>query len=138
MIPFVTEYEARYGEAETVSPLVRRVLANNPSKFTFKGTGTYIVGHGRVAVVDPGPDLGEHRDALAAALAGEEVTAILVTHCHSDHSPLAAWLRAETGARPTPSVLTSTCVRRSRRRRGPPRRPSTQGSRLMSACPTVT
>ena len=56
MIPFVTEYEARYGEAEQVSPLVRRVLAENPSKFTFKGTGTYLIGRARVAVIDPGPD----------------------------------------------------------------------------------
>lgn len=98
MIPFVTEYDARYGEAEQVSALVRRVLADNPSKFTFKGTGTYVVGHGRVVVIDPGPDLPSHRDALARALRGEEVTHILVTHCHADHSPLAAWLAAETGA----------------------------------------
>jgi glyoxylase-like metal-dependent hydrolase (beta-lactamase superfamily II) len=98
VIPFVTEYEARYGEAEAVSPLIRRVLAENPSKFTFKGTGTYLVGHGRVAVIDPGPDLSSHREALERALAGEEVTHILVTHCHADHSPLATWLAAQTGA----------------------------------------
>ena len=78
--------------------MIRRVIAENPSKFTYRGTGTYIVGHGEVAVVDPGPNLDPHRDALAAALAGERVTAICVTHCHSDHSPLAAWLAAETGA----------------------------------------
>ena len=77
---------------------MRRVIANNPSKYTYLGTGTYIVGHGDVAVIDPGPILDEHRDALAAALAGDRVRAILVTHCHSDHSPLAAWLRDETGA----------------------------------------
>jgi glyoxylase-like metal-dependent hydrolase (beta-lactamase superfamily II) len=87
-----------YGRVERVAPMLRRVIAANPSKFTYRGTGTYIVGEGEVAVVDPGPDLGTHRDALHAALAGEQVTAILVTHCHSDHSPLAAWLRAETGA----------------------------------------
>lgn len=98
MIPFVSEYDARYGEAEQMSALVRRVLADNPSKFTFKGTGTYVIGRGRVAVIDPGPDLPSHRDALARALHGEEVTHILVTHCHADHSPLAAWLAAETGA----------------------------------------
>lgn len=74
------------------------MVAENPSKFTYRGTGTYIVGHGRVAVIDPGPALDSHRIALASALAGEEVTHIFVTHCHSDHSPLAAWLRAETGA----------------------------------------
>ncbi|MEP7203888.1 MAG: MBL fold metallo-hydrolase [Ilumatobacteraceae bacterium] len=97
-IPFVTLDEPRYGAAVQVSPLVRRVIANNPSKFTYLGTGTYIIGHGDVAVIDPGPMLDEHRDALTAALDGERVRAILVTHCHSDHSPLAAWLREETGA----------------------------------------
>jgi glyoxylase-like metal-dependent hydrolase (beta-lactamase superfamily II) len=97
-IPFVTLDEPRYGAVVPVSPLVRRVIANNPSKYTYLGTGTYIVGHGDVAVIDPGPILDEHRDALAAALAGDRVRAILVTHCHSDHSPLAAWLRDETGA----------------------------------------
>ena len=87
-----------YGRAEQVAPTLRRIVAANPSKFTYRGTGTYIVGAGQVAVVDPGPDLGTHRDALHAALGGETVTAILVTHCHADHSPLTAWLRAETGA----------------------------------------
>jgi glyoxylase-like metal-dependent hydrolase (beta-lactamase superfamily II) len=87
-----------YGRVDRVAPMLRRVIAENPSKFTYRGTGTYIVGEGEVAVVDPGPDLAAHRDALHAALAGERVTAILVTHCHSDHSPLAAWLREETGA----------------------------------------
>jgi glyoxylase-like metal-dependent hydrolase (beta-lactamase superfamily II) len=87
-----------YGRVDQVAPMLRRVIAENPSKFTYRGTGTYIVGTGRVAVVDPGPDLAAHREALHAALAGDTVTAILVTHCHADHSPLAAWLRAETGA----------------------------------------
>ena len=87
-----------YGRVEQVSPMIRRVVAENPSKFTYRGTGTYIVGHGEVAVVDPGPLLDSHRDALAAALAGERVTAIAVTHCHSDHSPMAAWLREESAA----------------------------------------
>lgn len=98
MIPFVTSDDAPYGKAEAVSPRIRRVLADNPSKFTYKGTGTYLVGRGRVAVIDPGPDLASHREALQAALVGEEVSHILVTHCHADHSPLAAWLRQETGA----------------------------------------
>jgi glyoxylase-like metal-dependent hydrolase (beta-lactamase superfamily II) len=95
---FRTLDEVRYGNVERVSPLIRRVIAENPSKFTYRGTGTYIVGHGDVVVIDPGPRLDSHRDALAKALAGERVRAILVTHCHSDHSPLAAWLRDETGA----------------------------------------
>lgn len=92
-----------YGASMPVAPLVRRVIAENPSKFTYHGTGTYIVGgdstgRGDVVVIDPGPRLDSHRDALAAALAGCTVRAILITHCHADHSPLAAWLAAETGA----------------------------------------
>jgi glyoxylase-like metal-dependent hydrolase (beta-lactamase superfamily II) len=90
--------EVVYGRAEQVTPLIRRVIAENPSKFSYRGTGTYIVGHGRVAVIDPGPDLDSHRDALAAALNGDRVSAICVTHCHNDHSPLAAWLRTEMDA----------------------------------------
>jgi glyoxylase-like metal-dependent hydrolase (beta-lactamase superfamily II) len=97
-IPFVTLDDPRYGESVGVAPLVRRVIAKNPSKFTYLGTGTYIVGEGEVAVIDPGPDLPAHQEALAAALEGSIVTAILVTHCHSDHSPSAAWLKEHTGA----------------------------------------
>jgi glyoxylase-like metal-dependent hydrolase (beta-lactamase superfamily II) len=95
---FGTLDEVRYGVAEQVSPLVRRVIAENPSKYTYRGTGTYIVGHGEVAVIDPGPMLDSHRDALERSLAGERVVAIAVTHCHVDHSPLAAWLHDTTGA----------------------------------------
>jgi glyoxylase-like metal-dependent hydrolase (beta-lactamase superfamily II) len=95
---FRTLDDVHYGRVEQVTPLIRRVIAENPSKFTYRGTGTYILGHGDVVVIDPGPRLDSHRDALAAALAGERVRAILVTHCHSDHSPLAAWVHAETGA----------------------------------------
>jgi glyoxylase-like metal-dependent hydrolase (beta-lactamase superfamily II) len=87
-----------YGEAATVSPLVRRVIARNPSAFTFHGTGTYIVGRGKVAVIDPGPDLAEHAGALLKSLANETVTHILITHTHADHSPGAKALKAATGA----------------------------------------
>jgi glyoxylase-like metal-dependent hydrolase (beta-lactamase superfamily II) len=97
-IPFVTLDEPEYGAVVEVLPGVRRVIAENPNKFTYRGTGTYIVGDRDVVVIDPGPVLDAHRDALAAALSGCSVTAILITHCHADHSPLAAWLRAETGA----------------------------------------
>jgi glyoxylase-like metal-dependent hydrolase (beta-lactamase superfamily II) len=87
-----------YGRADQVSPLIRRLLANNPGPFTYLGTGTYIVGHGEVAVIDPGPDMPEHLQAILAAIQGERVRAILVTHNHADHSPLADPLAAITGA----------------------------------------
>lgn len=87
-----------YGVAETVAPGIRRVVARNPGAFTFHGTGTYIVGHGAVAVIDPGPDLDDHVAALLAALSGETVSHILVTHTHLDHSPAARPLKAATGA----------------------------------------
>jgi glyoxylase-like metal-dependent hydrolase (beta-lactamase superfamily II) len=98
MIPFVREIDPAYGQSVPVSPLIRRVTANNPGPFTYLGTGTYIVGRGEVAVVDPGPDDDAHLLALLAALEGERVTAIAITHSHLDHSPLAAPLKARTGA----------------------------------------
>lgn len=87
-----------YGRVEHVSPLVRRVLAHNPGPFTYTGTGTYIVGHGTVAIVDPGPDDADHIAALLAAVAGETVSHIVVTHTHRDHSPAAPAVKAATGA----------------------------------------
>ena len=78
---------------------MRRVIAKNPSKFTYHGTGTYIVGDGEVAVIDPGPDLPIAPGGARGRAAGPaRCAAILVTHCHSDHSPLAAWLHETTGA----------------------------------------
>jgi glyoxylase-like metal-dependent hydrolase (beta-lactamase superfamily II) len=97
-IPFRRDLEVEYGAVATLSPLIRRVVARNPSPFTFKGTGTYIVGRGRVAVIDPGPAIAAHVDALLQALAGETVTHILITHTHLDHSPAAAALKQATGA----------------------------------------
>jgi len=82
-----------------VSPLVRRLVAPNASPFTFNGACTYIVGQGRVAIVDPGPADDSHLAALLAATDGEQVDAILITHTHRDHSPGAKKLRAATGAR---------------------------------------
>jgi glyoxylase-like metal-dependent hydrolase (beta-lactamase superfamily II) len=98
MIPYVREIEIEYGRCDQVSPLIRRVTANNPGPFTFKGTGTYIVGRGEVAVIDPGPNDPAHLEAILAAVAGETITHILITHDHADHSPLAAPLKARTGA----------------------------------------
>jgi glyoxylase-like metal-dependent hydrolase (beta-lactamase superfamily II) len=82
----------------TLEPLVRRLLAPNPSPFTYTGTQTYIVGHGEVAVIDPGPDLPDHIAAILAATAGERIAAIMCTHTHRDHSPAAPALQAATGA----------------------------------------
>lgn len=86
------------GRLDEVAPLIRRRVAGNRSPFTATGTCTYIVGRGRVAVIDPGPDDPTHHDALLADLAGETVEAILVTHTHRDHSPGARRLQAATGA----------------------------------------
>ncbi|HVJ55237.1 MAG TPA: MBL fold metallo-hydrolase [Aliidongia sp.] len=97
-IEFRRDLAAAYGAVETLSPLIRRVICNNPSPFTFKGTNSFIIGRGTVAVIDPGPDDPAHLHALGAALAGEAVSHILVTHSHLDHSPLAPALKALTGA----------------------------------------
>jgi len=86
------------GRTEQVHPLVRRLLAPNPSPFTYTGTQTYLVGAGHVAVIDPGPDLPEHVDAILAATQGERIAAILCTHTHRDHSPASRPLAAATGA----------------------------------------
>ncbi|SRR5579875_386776 len=99
VIPFRRDFAFRYGETETLSPLIRRVIARNPSPFTFKGTGTYIVGRGRVAIIDPGPAMDDHVEAVLAAVAHETVTHIVVTHTHLDHSPAAAAVKRLTGAR---------------------------------------
>jgi glyoxylase-like metal-dependent hydrolase (beta-lactamase superfamily II) len=81
-----------------IEPLVRRMLAPNPSPYTYTGTQTYLVGRGEVAVIDPGPDLPAHVDAILAATRGERIAAILCTHTHRDHSPAARALKAATGA----------------------------------------
>ena len=97
-IPYVRDMTFEYGKADRVSPMIRRVVAGNPSAFTFHGTGTYIVGHGAVAVIDPGPLLDSHVDALVRALGRERVTHIVITHTHRDHSPAARPLKQATGA----------------------------------------
>ena len=97
-IEFNRDLDFEYGSAAQVSPLIRRVVAQNPGSFTLHGTGTYIVGKGAVAVIDPGPEDDEHLRAILRAVDGEKVTHIVVTHTHRDHSPLAKALKAETGA----------------------------------------
>jgi glyoxylase-like metal-dependent hydrolase (beta-lactamase superfamily II) len=86
------------GEVARLSPLVRRVIAGNGGPMTFTGTCSYIVGQGRVAIIDPGPDESGHVARLLAAVAGESVSHIVVTHTHRDHSPAVPALKAATGA----------------------------------------
>ncbi|HEV8298512.1 MAG TPA: MBL fold metallo-hydrolase [Acidimicrobiales bacterium] len=93
-VPHVRDLQTVPGRVDMVSPHIRRVLADNPSPFTMLGTGTYIVGYGRVAVVDAGPRDDRHVAALLAALRGETIEALLVTHTHGDHSPATALLKA--------------------------------------------
>ncbi|MBI1250757.1 MAG: MBL fold metallo-hydrolase [Alphaproteobacteria bacterium] len=98
-IPFVREMDFAYGEARQVSPMIRRLVANNPGPFTFYGTGVYIIGKGDLAVIDPGPAGDDHLQSLLRAVEGERVTHIFVTHGHMDHSPAARPLAAATGAK---------------------------------------
>ncbi len=97
-IPFDKHFDLAPGRAEEVAPGVRRLLADNPSPFTFKGTVSYIIGRGHVAIIDPGPDDPAHVRALLDAVRGETVTHIFVTHTHRDHSPAVRAVKAATGA----------------------------------------
>ena len=97
-IPFVKDIDFKHGVADEVAPGVRRIIADNAGPFTYTGTGTYIVGKGDVAVIDPGPDREAHLQALLSELHGERVTHILITHTHSDHSGLAMEFAKATGA----------------------------------------
>ncbi len=91
--------DAPYAKLEQLEPGIARVLAHNPSAFTYYGTQTYLIGEREVAVVDPGPDLPEHLDALVDAIAGRPIVAIMCTHTHRDHSPAARPLAERTGAK---------------------------------------
>ncbi|HZF74324.1 MAG TPA: MBL fold metallo-hydrolase [Acetobacteraceae bacterium] len=97
-IPFLRDDALPPGVAQEVAPGVRRILCGNPGPFTFRGTNTYVVGRGRVAVIDPGPADAAHLAAILAAIRGERVSHILVSHTHRDHSPGVARLQAATGA----------------------------------------
>jgi glyoxylase-like metal-dependent hydrolase (beta-lactamase superfamily II) len=98
-IPFRRTLDFDYGVCATLSPLIRRVIADNPGPFTFYGTGTYIIGRGEVAVIDAGPDLASHVAAVLRAVEGETVSHLLVTHTHRDHSPATRHLQEATGAK---------------------------------------
>ena len=97
-IPFEKHLDLQPGQVEEVLPGVRRLLCNNPGPFTYKGTVSYIIGRGRVAIVDPGPEDAAHCAALLNAVRGETVTHIFVTHTHRDHSPGVAAVKAATAA----------------------------------------
>jgi len=96
---FNRDFDPRYADCVEIAPTIRRVVARNPSNFTFYGTGTYIIGGpAGAAVIDPGPPIRDHIDALLRALDGWVLEAILITHTHMDHSPAARPLQAATGA----------------------------------------
>src|SRR4026209_1612559 len=97
-IPFDKNLTLAPDAVDEPVPGVRRVMANNPGPFTFKGTVSYILGRGKVAIVDPGPDDPAHVGALLDAVRGETVTHIFVTHTHRDHSPATPAIKAATGA----------------------------------------
>lgn len=97
-IPFVKDIHFTHGQADRLAPGVRRIIANNPGPYTYTGSGTYIIGEGDVAVIDPGPDDDAHLKALIAELEGERVSHILITHTHRDHCGLAMKFAAATGA----------------------------------------
>lgn len=98
-IPFIKNLEFKYGEVSQLSPLIARVVCNNPSPFTFFGTGTYLIGQNNLVIIDPGPNDDEHLADLIKAIDGRVVSHILITHPHADHSPLATKLSGATGAK---------------------------------------
>jgi glyoxylase-like metal-dependent hydrolase (beta-lactamase superfamily II) len=98
-IPFDKSFDFEPGQVREVAPRVRAVVANNPGPFTFKGTMSYIIGRGKVAILDPGPDDDRHIAALLDAVRGETVSHIFATHTHRDHSPAAPIVKAATGAK---------------------------------------
>jgi len=97
-IAFDRDHTVTYGVLDNPAPGIRRMTAPNASPFTFQGTNTYVVGTGDVAIIDPGPAIQEHIDALLQALRHETITHILVTHTHSDHSPGCALLQQQVDA----------------------------------------
>ncbi len=98
-LDFKTTMEFAYGTPSPMSLGVVRVVANNPSPFTFRGTNTYLIGTGSLAIIDPGPDDEIHRGAILAAANGRPITDIFITHAHRDHIDGAERLKAKTGAK---------------------------------------
>lgn len=98
-IPFIRDFDFEYEKIERLSPMIRRVVANNPNFFTFYGTNTYVLGNGEVAIIDPGPAIKDHIDAITEGLEGEVITHILITHTHLDHWPAYKSLQTAYGAK---------------------------------------
>ncbi len=98
-LPFKTSMNFAYGEPRELAPGVVRIVANNPSPFTYKGTNTYILGGRDPALIDPGPDDPAHLDAILKAIGGRRLTHILITHTHRDHTDGMPALIAATGAK---------------------------------------
>ena len=98
-LAFYRSQDVDYGVAQEVGPGIRRIVANNPGLYTFLGTNSYLVGSGEVAVIDPGPANERHLQAIAAAIKGERLTYILITHSHRDHCDGARGLQALAGGR---------------------------------------
>jgi glyoxylase-like metal-dependent hydrolase (beta-lactamase superfamily II) len=97
-IPFDKSFDLEPGRSKEIAPGLRALVANNPGPFTFKGTVSYILGRGRVAIIDPGPDDAAHIAALLDTVRNETVTHIFVTHTHRDHSPAVPAIKEKTGA----------------------------------------
>lgn len=98
-LSFKTTMTFDYGVPSPIGPGIVRIVANNPSPLTFKGTNSYLVGMMELAIVDPGPNDPAHLAALLKAANGRRITHILVTHAHRDHVDGALTLQAETGAK---------------------------------------
>ena len=98
-IPFNRKLSLVPDVVDEPMPGIRRVMANNPGPFTFRGTISYIIGRGKVAILDPGPDDAGHVAALLDVVRNETVTHIIVTHTHLDHSPAVKVVKAATGAK---------------------------------------
>src|ERR1700686_4120329 len=126
-VPFNRNLPLQPGVVEQVRPGVRRILCDNPSPFTFTGTVSYIVGQGKVAIIDPGPDSEAHAQALLDAVRGETVTHILVTHTHRDHCPIPRGSRLRPGRPSMPRARTGRRGRAMRAR-----------SAIRSPAPTAT
>ena len=94
---FLRDFKFEYGVLESISPLVRRIIARNPGPFTGPGTATYVVGRGQVALIDPGPAISSHVEAVLRALSGETISHLLITHAHADHWPAAMAIQDACG-----------------------------------------